>query len=253
MVALSATRAIEGEGTEEREWQRWLMASPCATHPVDHWLADRQRLVVVAPHPDDEVLACGGLIALHAARGGETLVIAVSDGEASHAGVPGWEAPRLADARRAESAEGLQRLGAGHAQVLRLCLPDGRVSAHLDDLPGLLAGVLQGSDVVVTTWRLDGHPDHESTGLATARACQVAGCRLMEAPVWMWHWAAPGDLRVPWHRLASVALDAPTVQRKQNALAAHTSQLQVRDARRGAVLGEAIRARAAWSAEYFFA
>lgn len=252
MVALSATRAIEGEGTEARDWQRWLTASPCATHPVDHWLAGGQRLVVVAPHPDDEVLACGGLIALHAARGGETLVVAVSDGEASHAGVPGWAASRLAGARRAESAEGLQRLGAGHAQMLRLGLPDGRVSAHLGEFPGLLAGVLQRSDVVVTTWRLDGHPDHDATGLATARACQLAGCRLLEAPVWMWHWAAPGDGRVPWHRLTSVALDVHAAQRKQSALLAHTSQLRVRDARRGAVLGAAIRARAAWPAEYFF-
>lgn len=253
MGALSTTRAIEGEGTEASEWQRWLMASPCATHPVEHWLADGQRLVVVAPHPDDEVLACGGLIALHAAGGGETLVVAVSDGEASHAGVPGWAAPRLADARRAESAEGLQRLGAGHAPVLRLGLPDGCVTSHLDDLSGRLAGVLQRSDVVVSTWRLDGHPDHESTGLATARACEVTGCRQLEAPVWMWHWAAPGDLRVPWDRLACVALDASTVRRKQNALAAHTTQLRVRDARRGAVLGTSILARAAWSAEYFFA
>lgn len=250
---MSATRAIVGEGTDGRDWQRWLMAAPCATRPVDHWLGEQQRLVVVAPHPDDEVLACGGLMALHTARGGETLVIAVSDGEASHAGIPGWDAPRLAHARRAESVDGLQRLGAGGAPVLRLGLPDGHVSAHLDRLPGMLAGVLQRSDVVVTTWQLDGHPDHDATGLAAARACRVAGCRLLEAPVWMWHWAAPGDARVPWHRLASVPLDADTVRRKQSALAAHTTQLQLRNARCGPVLGASIQARAAWSDEYFFA
>ena len=250
---MSAERAIEGEGTDALDWHRWLMAAPCATHSVDDWLPHGQRLVVVAPHPDDEVLACGGLIALHMARGGEALVIAVSDGEASHAGVPGWEAPQLAEARRAESAEGLQQLGAGRARVLRLGLPDGRVSAHVDVLPGMLAGVLKRSDGVVTTWRLDGHPDHEATGLATARACLDAGCRLLEAPIWMWHWAAPGDVRVPWHRLARVVLDDETLRRKERALAAHTSQLSVRDARRGPVLGASIRARAAWPEEYFFA
>lgn len=250
---MSPTRAIVGEGTEERDWQRWLAAEPCAAWPIDHRLGAEQRLVVVAPHPDDEVLACGGLIALHVARGGETLVIAVSDGEASHADVPGWDAARLAQARRAESLAGLRRLGADRAQMLRLGLPDSRISAHRADLPGMLAGVLRCSDVVVTTWQFDGHPDHEATGLAAVRACRAAGCRLLEAPVWMWHWATPGDARVPWHRLVSVPLDADTVRRKQSALAAHTTQLQARDRQRGPVLGASIQARAAWSDEYFFA
>lgn len=249
---MSLERAIEGEGTAALDWQRWLTAAAIPTRSMDSWLAGGERLVVVAPHPDDEVLACGGLIAQHAARGGATMLIAVTDGEASHAGSPGWNALHLAAARRAESAQGLQRLGACTAKLHRLGLPDGEVSAQFDDLAHILARVLVRSDVVVTAWRLDGHPDHEATGLATARACQRTGCRLLEAPVWMWHWAAPADVRVPWHRLAGVALSADTVRRKHSALAAHASQLQVRDARRGAVLGSEIQARAAWPTEYFF-
>ena len=46
---------------------------------------DGERVVVVAPHPDDEVLAAGGLMRWMACRGREVLVVGVTDGEASHA------------------------------------------------------------------------------------------------------------------------------------------------------------------------
>ena len=253
MDLVSPGRVIEGDGTAELHWQRWLTSATIPTRSMPQLLPAHRRLVVVAPHPDDEVLACGGLIAQHVAHGGETVVVAISDGEASHADAPDWNALQLADARRAESAEGLHRIGARHAKVLRFGLPDGRVSEHADDLPRMLRRVLLPSDVVVSTWRLDGHPDHEATGLATARACLAARCRLLEAPVWMWHWAVPGDARVPWDRLVGVALEPDTVRRKQGALAAHATQLRVRDERRGPVLGAAILARAGRATEYFFA
>jgi LmbE family N-acetylglucosaminyl deacetylase len=250
---VSPERVIEGDGTAEPHWRRWFASAPAPRRSLPQLLPENRRLVVVAPHPDDEVLACGGLIARHAARGGETLVVAVSDGEASHADTPGWDALQLADVRRVESAEGLQRLGTRHAQVLHFGLPDGRLSEHADDLPRMLRRVLLPTDVVVSTWRLDGHPDHEATALAAARACVAVGCRLLEAPVWMWHWAVPGDPRVPWERLFGLDLGTDIVRRKQYALAAHATQLQVRDARLGPVLGAAILARAGRETEYFFA
>jgi LmbE family N-acetylglucosaminyl deacetylase len=254
---VNAARVIEGAGTAESQWRHWLASARIPLRSVPELIPVGRRLVVIAPHPDDEVLACGGLIARHAAHGGRTLVIAVTDGEASHAEVQNGDAAngdavQLAAARRAESSEGLRRLGARDAQVHRLGLPDGRVGEHAHDLPRMLSRVLLPSDVVVSTWRLDGHPDHEATGRAAVRACLTARCRLLEAPVWMWHWAAPADVRVPWDRLVGAALEPHTIQRKQSALAAHTTQLLARDARRGPVLGAAIVARAGRDIEYFF-
>jgi LmbE family N-acetylglucosaminyl deacetylase len=253
MDLVTHERVIEGDGTAEAHWQHWLAASPTPLRWLPELLPPNARLVVVAPHPDDEVLACGGLIARHAAQGGDTLIVAVSDGEASHADTASHQPLQLADLRRGESAEGLRRLGARAARVLRLQLPDGRVAEHAAELPRMLQRVLLADDVVVTTWRLDGHPDHEAAGHAAAQACAAVGCRLLEAPVWMWHWAALGDARVPWHRLVALTLSPDTVRRKQGALAAHASQLQARSARLGPVLGPAIRARAGRDTEYFFA
>lgn len=250
--ALSDARVIRGEGTPESRWRKWLPTAGIPVCSALELLPRKSRLVVVAPHPDDEVLACGGLMAAHAANAGETLIVAVSDGEASHTGAPGWTASNLAAARRAESAVGLERLGARDSTVVRLGLADGRINRSLGELSQRLHGLLKPTDVVVTTWRFDGHPDHDATGLATANACADAGCRLLEAPVWMWHWASPGNPRVSWRRLTGVAIGRAASHAKLGALAAHTTQLMARDATRGPVLGPEIVARAARDTEYFF-
>src|SRR5262245_24763740 len=61
------------------------------------------RLLVVAPHPDDEVIAAGGTIRRVAAAGGALRVVYLTDGEASTAGVQATEGrndmPRPGDYR----------------------------------------------------------------------------------------------------------------------------------------------------------
>lgn len=252
MAAVAGDRRIRGEGwTAEPEWNAWLAELNPPVLALDDLLAAGDRLVIVSPHPDDEVLACGGLVAMHAARGGQTAIVAVTDGEASHRGDPAWPAPRLGGARRVERQLGLARLGMAADSITRLELPDGRVAGHAATLAHGLRQALRPSDRVVTTWRLDGHPDHDAVGNATARVCADLGCRLLEAPVWMWHWSAPGDPRVPWHRLRALPLPPTARAQKAGALAEHRTQLADR-AGEPPVLGPAILARAARATEYFF-
>ncbi len=247
-------RRIAGGGTPEAAWQAWPGLAAARRLSLNAWLPAGVRLVVVAPHPDDEVLACGGLLASHAARGGACLVVAVTDGEASHPGSSTWTPSELARARRAESSSGLEKLGVRRADIARFGLPDGRVQQHAAKLVAGLHLILQPTDVVVSTWRQDGHPDHEASGQATATVCARTRCRFMEAPVWMWHWAAPGSAQVPWHRLMGFELDENALAAKRHALEAHTTQLKPRDTPEPApVLGEAILARAARRTEFFFA
>lgn len=252
MGAMTHPRLIQGNGTPEPDWQAWLQAGGITTAALQEWLPAAARLVVIAPHPDDEVLACGGLISMHRAQGGNVSVIAVTDGEASHADSAQWPAPSLAATRRAESNTGLQRLGLVDNSVTRLATPDGQVSQHTLRLSLQLQMLIKPEDVVVTTWRFDGHPDHEATGLAASVACRAVGCRLVEAPVWMWHWASPGDPFVPWHLLQRLPLQQQARDSKRAALAAHASQLDPSARPEGPVLGEAIVARANRPDEYFF-
>lgn len=249
----SATRVIVHDGTPETVWDTWPGLHAVELFSIEKWMHPMARLVVVAPHPDDEILACGGLMALHARRGGHCLVVAVTDGEASHGESLGWQARQLGETRRAETVCGLARLGCAETEVHRLGLPDSQVASHFETLQSELSQILRWGDIVVTTWRLDGHPDHEACGAAAARACALVRCRLLEAPVWMWHWGRPADQRVPWHRMVGLQLPGEAVSRKQRAMESHVSQLLPRSGAQAPVLGPTMLDRTARRTEYYFA
>lgn len=251
MGAVDLSALIHGDGTGEPVWHRWLAHLRCHELSSADWLPLGARLVVVAPHPDDEVLGCGGLIATHTAQGGEVLLVGVTDGEASHDGAPSSRREFLACIRRNEQWQGLRLLGLPRPQVLNLALGDGQVRLQGDLLLEKLMALLRPGDVVVSTWEHDGHPDHDATGEMARRASAAIGCAYLAAPVWMWHWATPGDDRVPWLRLRGLPLTADASAQKTAALAAHRSQLGPRSEQLGAVLDPAIVARAAWRTEYF--
>lgn len=252
MAAVMRPARIAGEGTDSHVWQVWLEHAALPELPFHVWLPRHARLVVVAPHPDDEVLACGALLQSHTQRGGESCVVAVTDGEASHPGLPVQARTALAGQRRQERLQGLACLGLPPTAVRRLGLPDGEIATHTTQLAANLRALLRPQDVLVSTWAHDGHPDHEATGRACRQVSNGLGCAYLAAPVWMWHWACPGDARVPWRRLRALPVNGPALAGKQAALAEHQSQLEPRDGERAAVLGDAIRARAAWRHEYFF-
>ena len=241
-------RAIVGEGTREADWLGWLARQNIPRTSVRAFCADYTRLVVVAPHPDDEILACGGLLAQCAQMNFPVIVIAVTDGEASHGMTDQSSRSRLGQQRAHEQCEGLTQLDIDPGCVVRLEIPDGGAALHVTQIFNLLKVLLQPGDIVITTWCLDGHPDHEST----AQAVLSTSCKLIQAPVWMWHWAQPGDPLIPWSDLVAVELDDTAVAAKLKALARHHTQLGRRSAESGPVLEPAIVQRAARRQEYFF-
>ncbi len=247
----AAGRAIRDRGTPEAVWRNWLRTQSFAQQSLAALLGECERVVVVAPHPDDEVLGSGGLLAMQAERGGKTLVVGLTDGEQSHASVPECDHGALAAQRAAERLEGARRLGLACADVLPMRLPDTALGAHAHRLVMRLQSLLTPADLVVSTWRHDGHPDHDAAGLAAARACALVGCRLLEAPVWMWNWASPGDARVPWQRMVELPLTLHAQAAKHDALAAHASQLSARSPSLGPVLDDEMRALATQPSEYF--
>lgn len=87
------------------------------------------RLLVVAAHPDDEAIGCGGLIARLSAMGVEIRVLFLADGETSRNEIEGFDwfsaiEDRLASAEKAREILGYQ-------SNLSLQLSDNR----LDDVP----------------------------------------------------------------------------------------------------------------------
>lgn len=206
-----------GRGTPAATWARWRRPFP----ELD--LTGWDDVLVVAPHPDDEVLGVGALMARLVARGSRVTVLAVTDGEASSPGSPTL-APRALAARRvAESESACASLGVPAPS--RCQLPDGGVGAHEAELSHLLSSRLRAGTVALATWSGDGHPDHEAAGRAAAAACARTGARLVQYPVWTWHWSTPGDPAVPWQDAAVLTLDEREVAAKRAAVGHFVSQI----------------------------
>ncbi|WP_274642816.1 PIG-L deacetylase family protein [Pseudomonas serbica] len=218
---------IQGPGTSLAQWQasERLARVPTITHR--QLVPTGQRLVVVAPHPDDEVLGCAGILAGMQGREADVLLIAVTDGEASHPQSRHWTPTRLRQQRPKESMRALACMGLDVTALdwQRLGLPDSGVAGQEALLIERLMALIRPHDRVITTWRLDGHCDHEATGRATACAVAQQGACLIEVPVWAWHWARPDDARIPWARAHKYRLEPQVLAQKRQAIAAHVSQV----------------------------
>ena len=221
---------IDAPGTDERTWAAWSWLSTLPGNGLAG-LAGVTSAVVVAAHPDDEVLGAGGLISVLAASRARLRLVAVTDGERSHRG----RTPPTVLARRrtAETAHALRALGAQTAEVIRLRLPDSGLAAREDELTAALDPLVAGFDLCLAPWDRDMHPDHEAAGRAARRAGPGS---LYYYPVWMWHWAFPADPRVPWDRALRIPLPPRAASRKRAAITCFASQTTDRGHGLGPVL-----------------
>jgi LmbE family N-acetylglucosaminyl deacetylase len=183
-----------------------------------------RRLVVVAPHPDDEVFGAAGLVQTMGAHHMEVVVVAVTDGEASHPQAVAEQGIDLRSVRRAESTLAFDRLGVHPAAVTRLGIPDGHVADHVDPLIARLSHLLLPDDVCVAPWWSDGHPDHDACGEAARVAARSVGARSLGYLVWAWHWAHPDQAHLPWADCRRLDFTRRMAARKRWATGAFHSQ-----------------------------
>jgi LmbE family N-acetylglucosaminyl deacetylase len=221
-----AANPIEAPGTSEISWSRWpgLLRSPVLDATA--WTS----AVILAAHPDDEVLGAGGIISLLASNGARLRLVAVTDGEASH---PGHDNPAALACRRArERAEALLALGAADAEVVRLGFPDSALASQDGDIVAALRDLVTGFAACLAPWEGDIHADHEAVG----RAARHVATGVFSYPLWMWHWARPADPRVPWHQAVRVPLPPAVAAQKRTAIGCFGSQLEPRARGAGPVL-----------------
>ncbi len=237
---------IDAPGTDERTWAAWPWLSTLPGRGLAG-LASVTSAVVVAAHPDDEVLGAGGLMAVLAAARARLRLVAVTDGERSHGGHASPAA--LARRRTAERAAALRALGAQAAEVVRLRLPDSGLATRQEELTAALAPLVAGFDLCLAPWERDLHPDHEAAGRAARRA---ASGPVYCYPVWMWHWAFPADPRVPWERALRVPLPPRAASRKRAAIRCFASQVQDRGHGLGPVLSPGMTAHFTRPVEVLF-
>ncbi len=154
-----------------------------ATVPVDL----QGSAVVVAPHPDDETLGCGGTIAKKIAAGAAVRVVVLSDGGKSHRHMP---ASHLAAIRRQEFREATGALGVEQHAATLLGLPDGELQTHIPAAASQIAALLQehAPRQIFIPYRHEPPADHRAAHAAALQAVRERGESLTvyEYPVWFW-------------------------------------------------------------------
>jgi LmbE family N-acetylglucosaminyl deacetylase len=150
--------------------------------------------VVIAPHQDDETLACGGLIARKRNEGLPVHVIFITDGAASHPRHCRVSPSELTALRRSEAMQALACLGVERTAVHFLDEPDGtlkiisreRRQALVARLAGLLTAIAPGE--VFLPCNPDGSSEHDATFGFVTDAVGTAGLSpaLWQYPVWAW-------------------------------------------------------------------
>lgn len=181
-------------------------------------------VLVMAPHPDDEALGCGGVIALLREAGRQVQIVWLTDGRASHPNSREYPAGKLVALRRQEAVASAAALGVAQLHFLdledaRVPLPPGEAAVKA------LRGLMREADTVLTPWRLDPHCDHRAAYDYVRAAARGLPVRILEYPIWLWQNGASEDYP-PRGEFAVLRVDiGEALPKKFAAIAAHRSQV----------------------------
>jgi LmbE family N-acetylglucosaminyl deacetylase len=131
-------------------------------------------VLIIAPHMDDEVLACGGTIAWLPQK--EAIhVLYATDGTKSPVPMFPWMGnppPHLGNKRIEEAKAAMSVLGVPIKNIHFLSLPDAKLKHYQDELCALIGEQIANTqaDHVFVPFRYDRHPDHLAATRATFRA-----------------------------------------------------------------------------------
>jgi len=172
------------------------------------------NVLVIAPHPDDEALGCGGTVCKHSAGGDRVAAVFLTSGELGLKQLP---RDRARQVRESEARTAARILGIERIEFLRL--PDWQVGQHIKEGARLLRPILKREtpEVIYLPHPSDWHPDHQAAWLVLQAA---------------WHGKSASPPRVlgyeVWTPLSAhdqVENVTKTMPRKIRALRAHRSQL----------------------------
>jgi LmbE family N-acetylglucosaminyl deacetylase len=212
-------------GTAESVWRAALDTMPT-------WAPATGRLLIVSPHPDDEVLGAGGLIRQWACTAGPVTLLSITDGEGAY---PDWQG--LDRVRRAELDRALAMLCGSSLIRVNLAVPDGRVREHTRILRAALEALADDDTTLIAPYESDGHPDHDAAGKVCCEFAQAAGRALARYPIWAWHHSSPAGMTGGWGRFP---LEPQT--RRAKAAAARCFVSQLRPDRRTPIVPEHVMA-----------
>ena len=199
-------------------------------------------LVVVAPHPDDETLAAGGLMFDLVRAGWQVSIVVITDGAASHPDIGALPGIRARECRRAAATLGVL------APPIFLGFPDGQACEEVAAVATALTRCASGFDVLVGPRTDDVHCDHVATALAIELAFSTSATVQLHYAIWGWDHLTSSELN-----LESAESYRPTDEAQQaKRTALHHYESQVTDRYGCVIVDERVVARHTADTEVFW-
>ena len=153
-------------------------------------LATFDKVLIVAPHPDDEVLGCSGLIQRLLKEGKRVDIVILSGGGKSHTGCCQIDEATLIESRRNLSRKAANILDLPLENLHFLDYPDGCIAFDCSETEQLkkLIKTLQPKAIFVPH-KGEGWSDHLEAGrIVRALIGEMSGVSLYEYCVWFWYY-----------------------------------------------------------------
>lgn len=206
-------------------------------------------VLIVAPHPDDEILGCGGLMRQLLQQGYDVHVVVLSGGEGSHRECCGMNEHELKDARRRLCFAANARIGMDESHIHLLDFPDGRIQEDHQETARLasLLKELCPHTVFVPHWG-EGWPDHVC---AAKMVKSMAGqdVTVYEYCVWLWYYNV---WRLDWKNATVLPMDRGTHVRKCQCVDSYVMPLAPCGKPWSGVLPRLLLRAAKWEKELYF-
>jgi LmbE family N-acetylglucosaminyl deacetylase len=191
-----------------------------------------RSILIVAPHPDDETLGCGGTLARRAEEGHRITVVVVTDGRHLFR-LSRWKievdpTPAEASAMRKDETRRAVAILAGEAATIRfLDVEDATLARHVDIVAATLAAIIREvtPDEVYVTSQHEEHPDHVAACAAVREAMRATPSR---ATLYRYIIALRRGLSPETAGEPTVAADiAPQQEKKRRAVSQFASHLTI--------------------------
>jgi LmbE family N-acetylglucosaminyl deacetylase len=191
-------------------------------------ITNGETAMVLAPHPDDESLGCGGLIAQACALGQPPIVAILTDGTGSHPLSPSYPSARLRDLREREARQAVDILGLPPGRVHFLGFRDTVAPKSGPEYLCAVNAIIRlmcayDCRILCAPWLHEPHGDHEAAQIIARSAASITNALLLSYLVW--GWTLPPDAALSGTQVDGWRLDiSDQLPMKQRAIAAHASQ-----------------------------
>lgn len=171
------------------------------------------KVLVLAPHPDDESIGCGGVVCLHAEAGDRVVAVFLTSGEKGLATLTQEEAWRIREGEAREAARIL-----GISKLYFLHGTDGGLAGEVEEVAVALRPILESEkpELVYLPHIREWHPDHQAATAILERALEG-----LHLPVQLRGY----EIWTPLSEFQHLENIDAVMSRKLEAIRAHHSQL----------------------------